>query len=424
MRRHPMKVAVVGAGIVGVCSAHALAADGHAVTVFERRATVAEETSFANAGVLAPGYVTPWAAPGMLAKLLRQSFTSARAVRLQPRWDPALWRWCWRWWRACDAARYRASRQALQALAQRSLALLRAWRAQHGLEYEQQQGYLQLLRGAAELAAVKPALAWLAEAGIAHRLVDAEEARRIEPALSDGTALEAAVHLPDDEVGNCRLFAWQLRQIAQASGVRFEFRSPVRAIEPRAGGITLQLGDTADGGDAPRFDAVVLAAGVDSRALLLPLGIDLPLQPVWGYSVTAPVADPLHAPRCGVMDERYKTAVTRLGTRIRVAGTAELGARAGRVNEAAVATLYQVLHDWFPSAAALRQATVWMGARPMLPDGPPLIGESRIAGLYLNLGHGSSGWALACGSAELLADRLAGRAARVDAGAFDPRREG
>jgi D-amino-acid dehydrogenase len=166
------------------------------------------------------------------------------------------------------------------------------------------------------------------------------------------------------------------------------------------------------------FDAVVVCAALGAKALLRPHGLKLPMQAVHGYSVTAPVrrldAHGDVGPRSALMDERYKVAISRIGARVRVAGSAEIGGTANRHDPKALETLYKVLHDWFPGSARLSQAQVWKGARPMLPDGPPVLGASGIAGVWLNLGHGSSGWALACGSARLLADGIAGRTPAID----------
>lgn len=405
-----MNVAVIGAGIIGITTALRLAEDGHQVTVYESNATVAEGTSFANAGVIAPGYVTPWSAPGMPAKVLTQLFSRQAAVRFHPRLHAEQWRWLLRWWRASRTQPYLAHRSAMQALAAHSLLRLRHWRSRYGFEYQQGTGYLQLLRSEKELRQLAPALEMLKAMGTAYAVVDAVRARQIEPDLSVHARLHAAVHLPADEVGNCRLFAWQARRAAQALGVHFAFRTAVQSISNTDNGISLDLNKNA--GEQPYTatrDAVVVCAGLAGRALLAPLGLRLPLLAVWGYSLSAPLRDAALGPRSGVMDERYKTAITRLGDRVRVAGTAEIGAQAGHMNEGAIDTLYAVLREWFPSRVDLGRAQLWMGARPMLPEGPPVIGPTALPGVFVNLGHGSSGWALACGSADLLADQLAQR---------------
>ena len=408
-----MHIAIVGAGIIGVSTAYELAADGHQVTVFERHASVAEGASFANAGVLAPGYVTPWAAPGMPAKVIGHLLARYAPVRVTRPLAMADLGWMRRWLRACDAGHYAAHRAQLQRLAFYSRQRLHEVAARMQYDFERSQGYLVLLRGEQEQRIVQPGLAVLREAGVVFHEIDGEQARRIEPALKPDTPLAGAIHLPQDEVGNCRQFAVILRDAAQTLGARFCFDTAVHA-PGAAAPTTLQW----DGGSA-RFDAVVLCAGVQSAAWLTPLGLRVPLRPVYGYSVSAHMPDLEHGPRSGVMDERYKVAISRLGQRVRVAGSAQIGGQPDAIAPRAVQTLYKVLDDWFPGAAR-RSGSVqgWKGARPMLPDGPPLIGASGVPGLWLNLGHGSSGWALSCGSARLLADQVAGREPAIDAAGY------
>ena len=436
-----MKIAIVGAGIIGVTSAYELSADGHQVTVFERRGSVAAETSFANAGVIAPGYVTPWAAPGMPAKVLKHLMSAHAPVRVRGIGGGTL-PWMWRWWRACRLRTYQANRLRMQRLAVYSRDRLHELTKSLKLEYESSEGYLVLLRTAKDLAMVQPGLASLDELGTRYESLDARQCRVVEPGLSLDTPLHAGIYLPNDEVGNCRQFTHLLRAEAQRLGARFRFHTDVRRI---VAGVTPQVvhlhstphehntilgGGTqlpndaqdtvpmADGPVTEGFDAVVVCAAVDSKALLRPLGLKLPLQAVHGYSVTAPLrrveAHGDHGPRSALMDERYKVAISRLGARVRVAGSAEIGGSDTHLHDGAIDTLYKVLHDWFPGSAHLGQAQRWKGARPMLPDGPPVLGPSGVDGVWLNLGHGSSGWALSCGSARLLADIIAGRTPAID----------
>jgi len=420
-----VRVAVIGAGIVGVTTAFELASDGHQVTVFERRGSVAEETSFANAGVVAPGYVTPWAAPGMPAKVLRHLLSRHAPVRLASPMAPGQWGWMWRWWRACRAPVFAANRARLYRLARYSQQRLRTLRQDLHLSHEQAQGYLVLLRTPHDQKLARGSLKLLAELGVNFHLVDAQRARAVEPGLNPDMPLHAAVHLPGDEVGNCREFAHLLRGEAQRLGAQFRFQRSVLGL---AGGTQPVVTHQATGGTEPpqqdSFDAVVVCAAMGSAALLRPLGLRLPLAPVHGYSITAPLRQlegwPHLGPAAAVMDEKYKVAISRIGQRVRVAGSAELGGRLDRFDDAALATLHKVLDDWFPGCAQQgAQVQRWKGARPMLPDGPPVLGASGAPGVWLNLGHGSSGWALACGSARVLADQLAGRAPAIDTEGLD-----
>ena len=430
-----MRIAVVGAGIIGVTSAYELAADGHQVTVYERHAAVASETSFANAGVVAPGYVTPWAAPGMPLKVLRHLFGRHAPVRFGGANALAQLPWMWRWWRACRPAVYQANRGRMVQLARYSSQRLQALTQALQLDYEQARGLLVLLRSARELDQAQASLRVLAELQVGFELLDAAQCRQLEPGLNADMPLQAGVSLPRDEVGNCRQFAHLLKAQAQQLGARFLFQHDVRALRPGSApqvvASDLSAAGPAHGGRGGRiveadFDAVLVCAGHQARRLLKPLGLKLPIAPVYGYSVTAPLSlgelSGAVGPHGAVMDEKFKVAISRLGQRIRVAGSAEIGGQPQQLNAAALATLYKVLDDWFPGAARLSQASAWKGARPMLPDGPPVLGCSRVPGIWLNLGHGSSGWALACGSARLVADLVAEREPAIDLSGLGPQR--
>lgn len=402
-----MKIAIVGAGIIGVTTAWELASDGHEVAVFERRGAAAEEASFANAGVVAPGYVTPWAAPGMRLKVLRSLLSSHGAIKLRWPLSSRDLGWMSRWQKACKLETYLANRARMQRLAFYSRTRLH----EVSEARERSDGYLVLLRSKRERKLVQPGLEVLRGAGSVFREVDADEARLIEPALNPDTALAGAIYLPEDEVANCRQFALLLKWEAEALGAQFHFNCDIAPLS-RAAPTSVSL---ASGSDALRFDAVVVCAGLGSASLLRPLGLRIPMAPVYGHSVSAPVREPLNAPRSAIMDERYKVAISRLGQRVRVAGSAEIGGSADTLSQPAILTLYKVLQDWFPGAATLQSGVQqWKGARPMLPDGPPVLGASGIPGVWLNLGHGSSGWALSCGSARVVADLIAGQDPGVD----------
>jgi D-amino-acid dehydrogenase len=405
-----MKIAIVGAGIIGVTTAWELASDGHEVMVFERRGAAAEESSFANAGVVAPGYVTPWAGPGMRGKVIRSLLSTHGAIKLRWPLSARDVRWMSHWQRACKLETYLANRARMQRLAHYSRTRLHEITEACELEYERSDGYLVLLRSRREKKLVQPGLDVLREAGTKFREVDADEARKIEPALSADTALAGAIYLPEDEVGNCRQFALLLKWEAEALGAQFHFNCDLAPMK-RSAPTELSL---ASGSEGHRFDAVVICAGVASADLLKPLGLSVPLAPVYGHSISASIREPLNAPRSAVMDERYKVAISRLGQRVRVAGSAELGGT-GTLDPTSLQTLYKVLQDWFPGAVTLQAGVQqWKGARPMLPDGPPIIGPSGVPGIWLNLGHGSSGWALSCGSARVLADLMSGRDPGID----------
>ncbi len=414
-----MKIAVIGAGIIGITTAYELACDGHEVTVLERRSAAAEETSFANAGIVAPGYITPWAAPGMPLKVLQNLFSRYAAVKVGLPLSARELNWMWRWYRACKLETYLINRAQLQRLACYSRERLRGLSAHLKLDYERSDGYMVLLRSEHERQRLQPGLQLLRDAGLSFKELNPLEARTVEPALSPETALFSALHLPDDEVGNCRQFALLLKNEAQRLGAKFIFNAHVTQARSYNGMVL-----TIEGDKKPHhYDAVVLCAGLDSSRLLDPLGLKLPLAAVYGYSLSATLRESLNAPRSAVMDERYKVTISRMGNRVRVAGSAELGGVAQHKRASSLQTLYKVLHDWFPGAAHLSNGVQeWKGARPMLPDGPPVLGASGIDGLWLNLGHGSSGWALSCGSARALADLMLGRTPELDIGGLSPAR--
>ena len=406
-----MKIAVIGAGIIGITSAYELACDGHEVTVLERCGAAAEEASFANAGLVAPGYVMPVAAPGMPAKMLQHLFGRYGPVKIGLPLSLHELHWIWRWYLACRLDRYLVNRATLQQLALYSRDRLHLITTDLKLEYERSDGYLVLLRSKHDSHLVQPGLQVLRETGVSFKELDANDARKIEPALSPDTPFFGAVHLPGGEVGNCRQFALLLKNEAQRLGVKFLFNAKVTQIKP-TGDVAISLrGEEA----ALHFDAAVICAGVDSARLLAPLGLKIPLAAVHGYSISATIREPLNAPHSAVMDERYKVVISRLGNRVRVAGSAELGGTPTQKCASSLQTLYKVLHDWFPGAAKLSGGVQeWKGACPMLPDGPPIVGPSGSVGIWLNLGHGSSGWALSCGSARVLADLISARVPDLD----------
>lgn len=409
-----MRVAVIGAGIIGITTAYELAMDGHEVTVFERRGAAAEETSFANAGVVAPGYVTPWAAPGMPGKVFRHFFSRHAPVKLGWPLSRRDVSWMWQWYQSCTLETYLANRGRMQRLAFYSRERLDHLTEALELVYDASPGYLVLLRSEKDSRLAQPGLQALRDAGVSFSEINAEQVRAIEPAISTDASFLGGIHLPNDGVANCRQFALLLKNEAQRIGVNFEFNTTVAQLD-RAQTATLLIA----GEEAPRrFDQLVMCAGLASAELLRPLGLQIPMVAVYGYSISAPIGEPLNAPRSALMDERYKVAISRLGQRVRVAGSAEIGGSLETKRASSIQTLYKVLHDWFPGAAQHANLGLkvqeWKGARPMLPDGPPLIGPSGLNGLWLNLGHGSSGWALSCGSARALADLLAGKAPDID----------
>ena len=405
-----MKVAVIGAGVIGISTAYELAAQGHQVTVFEKRGAAAEECSFANAGVASTGYAFPWAQPGMVKHVLTHLWKRDTPLRIA---HPSLkeWRWLWQWRKACDDKTFALNRERMLRLAMYSDQRRRSLSATLGLEHERQNGFMVLLRTENEKKRMQTTLQAMRDAGLSYNPLNAEEARNIEPALKPETPLAQAIYFPDDEVSNCRQFTLLLKNEAEALGVQFHFNT---AIEPLSRA-TPQIVRRTNSNLSERFDAIVVCAGLASAALVKPLGLRIPLAAVHGYAISAAVREPLDAPRSGVMDERYKVAITRLGQRIRITGGSEIGGHATRHQHASLQTLYRVLDDWFPGAARTQEnVQIWKGSRPMLTDGPPLVGASGVPGVWLNLGHGASGWTLASGSARIIANSISGQRSEID----------
>ena len=419
----PVKIIVIGAGVIGVTSAWYLARDGHEVTVVERTGGVARETSFGNAGGVCPGFAGPWAAPGMPLKALKWMFKPAPPLKIRPRFDFEQWDWLARFVLNCAPRRFADNKAQMQRMAHFSLAALRELRAETGITYDNQsKGILQIFCTRDEAEAGERAAEVLTRLGVAHELLGDAGARAVEPALRNSDVrIAGALHLSDDETGDCHLFCQALAKLAEARGVTFRFETEATDIligADRVSGVR-----TRD--EMLAADAVVLAAGPWARDLLNPLGVRMPLYPVKGYSLTAEITDADRAPVSSVMDEHSKIMFTRLGSRLRVAGVAELAGFDRRLTKAALAGLRKRSEALFPGAAEYETAAEWCGFRPMLPDGPARVGAAGPEGLWLNLGHGSNGWTQACGASRHLATgpertrpqatgsaRLAGRQAR------------
>jgi len=419
-----MHIIVLGAGIVGVTTAYFLHEKGYTVTVVDRQPDIAAETSVGNAGHVCPSYATPWAAPGMKGKSLKWSLQSwlgmESALKFTPRLDTHQWRWLRQFLSQCNAERYAVNKARMGRLARYSHTQLKAIRERLDIQYEQTSGgNLQLFRTQEGLDNAGLAARVLAEAGVAYQLLDAAGCVAFDPALRVASdQLVGGMLLPQDETGNCPLFARALGSWLQTQGVTFRMSTTVQGIEAAGGTIT---GIRTDGG-VLQADAYVLACASASVALAKPLGLPLPIYPVKGYAITVPVIDADAAPRSGVMDEYYKVAITRMGSHIRAAGTAEIGSWNTRVTARDCATAIKSLASLYPHGADMAKVSYWAGLRPMTPDGAPLIGATRYANLYLNAGHGSNGWTTACGASRLIADIIAGTPTEIDSADLGPQR--
>ncbi|KJC58755.1 amino acid dehydrogenase [Bradyrhizobium sp. LTSPM299] len=407
-----MKVLVLGSGVIGVTSAYYLARAGHDVTVIDRQPKPALETSFANAGEVSPGYSSPWAGPGVPVKAVKWLLMKHGPLVIRPKLDPVMWLWLLKMLRNCTTARYAVNKSRMIPIAEYSRDCLRALRAEIGIRYdEREQGTLQLFRYQAQLDHTGDDIAVLKQSGVPFEVLDRDGCIKAEPALAAvKDKFVGGLRLPQDETGDCHMFTQALALEAEKLGVRFNFNVGIDGLNADATRIT----GVATSAGVMQADAYVLALGSYSPKLVRPLGISLPVYPVKGYSITVPIADADGAPVSTVMDESYKVAVTRLGDRIRVGGTAEISGYSTKLYDARRATLDHSLTDLFPRGGDLAKATFWSGLRPMTPDGPPVIGATRYANLHLNTGHGTLGWTMACGSGRVLADLLSGKTPDID----------
>jgi D-amino-acid dehydrogenase len=411
-----MKVVVLGGGVIGVSTAYYLARAGHQVTVVERQSGAGLETSFANAGEISPGYSAPWAAPGLPLKALKWLFMKRRPLVIRPKLDPAMAIWGLRLLRNCTTARYDLNKSRMLKLAQYSRACLETLRAETGIAYdERMRGTLQLFRTQKQVDGAAADIAILDRFNVRYELLDKDGCAGAEPALARvKEKIAGGLRLTDDETGDCFLFTNALAAMAQTLGVEFRYDTSVKQLHHSGGRITgvhVQHGATTE---ILTADIYVLALGSYSPLLARTLGFKLPVYPVKGYSLTVPISDAAGAPESTVMDETYKVAVTRLGSRVRIGGTAELAGYDLKLRSARRDTLEHVVTDLFPGAGDVSKGTFWTGLRPMTPDGPPLIGKSPITNLYLNTGHGTLGWTMAAGSGRVLADIISGKAPDVD----------
>ncbi|MFW1922941.1 D-amino acid dehydrogenase [Acinetobacter geminorum] len=396
-----MRVIVLGSGVIGVASAYYLAQQGAEVTVLDRQSGPAEETSFGNAGQISPGYSTPWAAPGIPFKAVKWMFQHHAPLAINL--DGSMWQlqWMAQMLKNCNPQSYAVNKERMMRVAEYSRDCLRELRKDTGINYENRaKGTLQLFRKEAQMEAVQRDISVLEECGVSYELLNGNELGRVEPALANAQdKLVGGLHLPNDETGDCYLFTNALAQIAKELGVNFQFNQNVEKL--------IVEGDEIKGvlvnGKVLTADRYVLAFGSYSRDFLKPLNLQLPVYPVKGYSLTIPIVDPAFAPQSTVLDETYKIAITRFDQRIRVGGMAELSGFNLGLNEDRRATLQMVTQDLFPGGD-MAQASFWTGLRPMTPDSTPIIGATRFKNLFLNTGHGTLGWTMACGSGKLISD--------------------
>ena len=412
-----MRVMVLGSGVIGTASAYYLARAGFEVVVVDRQDGPALETSFANAGQVSPGYASPWAAPGVPLKAIKWLLQKHAPLAIKATGDLDQYLWMAQMLRNCTASRYAVNKERMLRLSEYSRDCLDELRAETGISYEGRTlGTTQLFRTQAQLDGAAKDIAVLQQSGVPYELLDRAGIARVEPALAAVThKLAGALRLPNDQTGDCQMFTTKLAQMAADLGVEFRFGQNIERLDfagDRINGVYID-------GKLEVADQYVLALGSYSPQLLKPLGIKAPVYPLKGYSLTVPITNPAMAPMSTILDETYKVAITRFDQRIRVGGMAEIAGFDLSLNPRRRETLEMIVGDLYPRGGDLQRAEFWTGLRPATPDGTPIVGSTKLRNLFLNTGHGTLGWTMACGSGRLLADLIANKRPQISASGLD-----
>jgi D-amino-acid dehydrogenase len=402
-----MKIVILGAGVIGTSTAYYLAKAGHQVTVIERQPGSALETSYANAGEVSVGYSSPWAGPGVPLKAIQWLMMDHSPLKIRPSLDPAMWRWVLQMLGNCTQKRYEINKSRMLRMSQYSREMLEQLRHETGIAYDERtQGTLQVFRTQKQLDGAGTDTAILEQFGLPYEVLDQAGSIAVEPALARvKEKFVGALRLPGDETGDCFKFTQNLAKLAQDLGVVFEYGVSVEKILREGDKITAVKTSKGE----YKADQFVLALGSYSTILARELDIKIPVYPIKGYSLTIPITDAAGAPESTIMDETFKIAITRLGDRIRVGGTAEINGYNLDLRNDRRATLAHSVTDLFPDGGDVSKAEFWTGLRPMTPDGTPIIGPTPYKNLFLNTGHGTLGWTMACGSGKFLADLMSGQ---------------
>ena len=407
-----MKVLVLGAGVIGTSTAWYLVQQGHEVTVLDRRDGAGLETSFANGGQISASHPEPWSGPDAPAKLLKWLWRDDAPLLFRLRMDPHQWSWGLRFLFECLPSRMHDNMGNIARISLYSRACLQALRAETGIEYDQlRRGILHFYTERGEFDRAAATASILREYGIEREVKTVDEAVKIEPALASAREhLVGATYMAADESGDAHLYTRALADLAVKAGCAFDYGKPIEAIEVAAG----KIEGVRAGGASLKADAYVVALGSYSPLLTRTIGIEIPVYPAKGYSATIPIRDASKAPQVSLTDEGAKIVLTRLGERMRIAGTAELSGYSTDLNTVRCEALTKRASLLFPDAGDYAHPTYWAGLRPSTPSNVPLIGRTRYPNLFLNTGHGTLGWTMAAGSGRALADIISGRKPEVD----------
>jgi D-amino-acid dehydrogenase len=412
-----MKVLVLGAGVIGTTAAWFLAESGHDVTVVERNSAAAMETSFANGGQISVSHVEPWANPEAPFKILRWLGQADAPLLFRPRLDAQQWRWGLQFLVECLPSRTRRNMLQILAISKYSGETLRSLRAATGLHYDDlQRGILQIYTDRKGFDGAVSAAKLVGQYGVAREVKTAAECVAIEPSLRlRRDWIAGGTFTASDETGDAKKFTQSLAALAAQRGVRFRYGVTVESL-PVAGGVVsgVHVVDEERGKEVLAADAYVICLSSYTPRLLAPIGVSALVYPAKGYSATLRIVDPAAAPTVSITDDAKKIVFTRLGDRLRVAGTAELSGYGLELNPVRCAALTRRAHEWFGDAVDIEHPEYWAGLRPATPSNVPIIGRTRYPNLYLNTGHGTLGWTMGCGSGKAIADLVSGRRPDVD----------
>jgi D-amino-acid dehydrogenase len=412
-----MRVIVLGSGLLGVSSAYYLSRLGHEVTVLDRQASPAAETSFANGGQISVSHAEPWANPGAPLKVLKWLAKEDAPLLFRLRADMRQWLWGLQFLRECTPERTRYNIGQIVRLGTYSRDSLQALRRETGIAYDQRtQGILHFYTSRKEFEGALAPTEQMRALGCDRRVISADEAVRVEPALAHiRPQLAGATYTAEDESGDANLFARELEKLCEAGGVKFLMNHTVTALREAGGQLDHVEATDPDGRfQRIRGDAYVLCMGSFSPLYVAPLGIRLPIYPAKGYSVTMPVKDAAMAHHVSLTDDEFKLVFSRLGERLRIAGTAEFNGYDRDLNRVRCEAIVKRVEELFPGAGDSGEAQFWTGLRPATPSNVPIIGRSKVPNLFLNTGHGTLGWTHSCGSGKSIARIVGGLAPEVD----------